>query len=61
MCTKNNLKDSIYVAITDENSEIINANIQVTEGNLPLILYWPMTDMTDRIATFTIGNYLPPT
>jgi len=39
MCTKNNLKDSIYVAITDEKSEIINANIQVTEGNLPLILY----------------------
>ena len=42
------LRDSIYVAITDENSELFNENIQVTEGNLPLILCWPMTDMTEE-------------
>ena len=35
---KNSLQDSINVAITDENSKIFNENIQVTEGNLPLIL-----------------------
>ena len=30
---KNHLQNSIYVAITDENSKIFNENIQVTEGN----------------------------
>ena len=53
----NEIQSTLTIPV--ENSYEANGNIQVTEGGLPFRFCCPVTDVTDKKATFPIGIHLP--